>query len=135
MSTTKKSSGSKKTTKKTTAKKVVKKTTKKTTKKAVKKTTNKTSKKEAKSLVRAKDKECFWTSDGKILKDLLELNEALNEMVDDVFAYHVTKEKNDFADWIETVLADKECSAALRKVRKSSSAQKVVARYLKLYHY
>ena len=119
----------KKTTKKAvkkTVKKVAKKTTKKTVKKAVKKAP-------VKALVCAQDKECFWTTDGQILKDLEQLRLAFGSMGEEVFLHHVTKEKNDFADWVEHVLADAECATDLRKAKKPSTAKAVIVRHLRLY--
>ena len=124
----------KKTTKKV-AKKTVKKTANKSTsKKATKKITRKAvAKKQPKVLVCASDDTCFWTTDGKILRDLEELAHALHDMEDEIFAHHVTKDKNDFANWVEDVLLDDDCADALRRAKKSTTAQKVVIKQLKLY--
>lgn len=128
--------------KKATTKKVTKKTVKKVTKKAApKKTTKKTTKKTAskksskqvKALVCAPDDKCFWTTDGQILKDLEELKFAFGSMDDEVFLHHVTKDRNDFADWVENVLEDKACASALRRSKKPSSAKTVVIKHLRLY--
>ena len=134
----------KKVTTKKVAKKAVKKTAKKTTKKvakkAVKKTTTKTAKKvtknnskKQKNLVCAPEDKCFWTTDGQVLCDLQELKLAFGSMDDMVFLHHVTKEKNDFAEWVEHVLNDAECAAALRKSRKPASAKTVVIRHLRFH--
>lgn len=112
-------------------KKATKKTVSKTAKKATKKTTAKS--KKAKALVCASGEKCFWTTDGKILHDLNELKDALSYMTENVFAYHVTKEKNDFADWVGDVLRDKDCAKAMLKARKPSSAKTIVVRHLKFY--
>lgn len=117
---------------KKTAKKAVKKTAKKATKKTTKKTTTKASKK-VKALVCAPDDKCFWTTDGQVLQNLEELKFAFGSMDDEVFMHHVGKEKNDFADWVEQVLQDAECAAALRKARKPKTAQTVVVKCLRLY--
>lgn len=119
---------------KKTAKKAVKKTAKKT---AVKKTATKTTKKtssKVKALVCAPDDKCFWTTDGQVLQNLEELKLAFGSMDDEVFLHHVGKEKNDFADWVEQVLQDAECAAALRKARKPKTAQTVVVKCLRLYN-
>lgn len=84
-------------------------------------------------LVCADGQECFWTTDGQILKDLTELRDALTKMSEEVFSFHVTRERNDFADWVEQVLKDASCAAALRKSRKPKTARTVVVRHLKLY--
>lgn len=112
---------------------------KRSAKKSAKSTTTPrgTSKKTAatgRALVCADTGECFWTTDGQVLKDLAELRDALKAMHDEVFRYHVTKEKNDFADWVEEVLADAECAAALRKARKPQTARTVVVRHLRSYN-
>jgi hypothetical protein len=64
---------------------------------------------------------------------MLELKDSLEGMPDDVFKYHVTKEKNDFADWVEFVLGDSELATGLRKSKKPSTARSVVVRRLKVY--
>ena len=133
--------------KKTTVKKVAKKTTKKVVKKTTKsvsagskvakKTTKKAIKKSTKSktklLVCAADKECFWTTDGQVLKNLDELRLAFGTMDDEVYLHHVTKEKNDFADWVDQILNDDVCASALRKSKKPTSAKTVVIRHLRSY--
>ena len=130
--TTKKTA--KKTTKKSTAKaakKTVKKVTKKVAKKVGKKTATKKSDKRA--LVCANDEHCFWVSDGQVLKNLEELATALKAMHKDLFTYHAKGHSNDFADWVEHVLADESCAAELRKTRSQNGAHKVVIRHLSYY--
>jgi len=142
-STKKSSPKAKKVSKKSTAKKksavkkksTAKKSVKKTTKKAAKKSTaTKSNARSPKALVCADGKECFWTTDGQILKDLIELRDALKSMDEKIFAVHVNRERNDFAEWVEQVLQDAECAAALRKSRKPRTAQTVVVRHLKFYN-
>ncbi len=138
---------SKKTTKKTVAKntkkavkktavKAPKKTLKKVVKKApVKKRTKKTvPKKHVRALVCAPGEKCFWTTDGKVLENLDQLQLAFGSMKDEVFLHHVTKEKNDFADWVELVLGDTACASDLRRTRKPTSARTVVIRHLRSYN-
>lgn len=131
------------------AKKTNKKVTKKTAKKAVKKTTKKVAKKtntkatkkavskkqpeKMRALVCADGEFCFWTTDGSVLENLEQLETAFGSMDDEVFLHHVTKEKNDFADWVEHVLEDAACAADLRRSKKPTSARTVVRRHLKLY--
>ena len=128
----------KKTTKKTT-KKVSRKTAKK---RSVKTTRRSTAKKAAtkkkkynkvRALVCAQGEKCFWTTDGTVLENLEQLEMAFGSMDEEVFLHHVTKEKNDFADWVEIVLQDAACAADLRRSRKPSSARTVVRRHLRLY--
>lgn len=112
------------------AKKVIKKTLKKAASK--KSTTKKTQKMRA--LVCAEGTACFWTTDGSVLEDLEQLETAFGSMEDEIFLHHVTKEKNDFADWVEHVLDDAACAADLRRSKKPSSARTVVKRHLRQYN-
>jgi len=142
MPTTKKktaSSTKKKAIKKAVPKKAVKKTitkkpvvkkaaAKKTTaKKAVKKTTKK------KPLVVAPDHQSFWVANGNVLNSLVALRDALDEMKKEVYSYHVSKEHNDFANWVGAVLCDDKCAKALAKAATPTTAKTVVVRHLKVY--
>lgn len=126
-------SPAKKITKKTSRKKVAQKAT---AKKATTRTTRKrapASPAHVRALVCAKGEKCFWTTDGRVLKDLEQLHLAFGSMDDEVFLHHVTRDKNDFADWVEAVLQDAACAADLRRSRKASSAKTTVGRHLKHY--
>jgi HD superfamily phosphohydrolase len=50
----------------------------------------------------------FWLHDGRALKSLKELSDSLENMPGDVFSHHVTKERNDFSNWIKDVIGDKD---------------------------
>jgi hypothetical protein len=86
-----------------------------------------------KTLVYANNKQSFWVNDGRILNSLLALETAMSEMEKAVFAHHVNKEKHDFADWVDSVLADAACAADLRKKKTLASAHTVVKKHLKSY--
>lgn len=103
-------------------------------KKAVVKSAPITSSKKAKLLVCAPDDKCFWTTDGKILKNLDELQMAFGTMGDEVFLHHVSKEKNDFADWVEQVLEDSACASSLRKSKQPTAAKAVVVKHMRTYN-
>lgn len=84
-------------------------------------------------LAQAQGGQCFWTTDGKIFANLVELRDALKTMSAGVFAHHVQKGKNDFADWVEHVLGDAELATALRKSKKPNTARTIVAGRLRIY--
>lgn len=86
-----------------------------------------------KAMVCAADGECFWTRDGRILQNMEDLHMAFGSMDDEVFLHHVSKEKNDFANWVEYVLRDLDCAVELRKAKKKAQAEKIVAKYVKAY--
>jgi hypothetical protein len=115
--------------KKITTKKVVKKVV---PKKATKKTSVKSTPKK-KDLVLTGNSTSFWVSDGQILNSLVALQAALSEMNIEVFSHHVTKEKHDFANWVEVVLCDDLCAEDLRKSKTPAVAEKIVTKHLKSY--
>lgn len=124
--------------KKVTPKTVVKKTVAKVApKKSIVATKKVISKKPAtataKVLVYASNDNSFWVNDGQVLNSLIALQEALNKMQNEVFAYHVRKDKNDFADWVDFVLCDGKCSSDLRKTKTKVDASVVVSKHLKSY--
>jgi hypothetical protein len=59
----------------------------------------------------------FWICDGRTLRNLGDLASALKDMNDDVFNYHVNKEKNDFAKWIHDVIGDKTLATSIAKLK------------------
>lgn len=117
--------------KKVVAKKVVSK--KITPKKVVKKSTTKVVV-DKRPLTIANNKDSFWTVDGQILNSLLALESALVSMENEVFAHHVGKDKNDFADWVDTVLCDSDCSSALRKSKTAKTSKVTVTKHLGFYN-
>jgi hypothetical protein len=86
-----------------------------------------------KIMIYATDAESFWLTDGGILNSLESLKDALATMSAIVFAHHVTKEKNDFADWVAVVLRDSECAQDLRQAKTLTAARRVVAAHLRRY--
>ena len=90
-------------------------------------------KKQKRVLARAEGPQCFWVSDGTIIADLLELERALAKMANEVFTYHVSKEKNDFADWVQYVLGDTELAGKMRTAKQPKTAQRVIVTRLKIY--
>lgn len=124
---------SKKAPQKVTASRPSTRTTRAATSKTTRKKTAPKATAKVRALVCAPDEKCFWTTDGRVLKDLEQLHLAFGSMNDEVFLHHVTKEKNDFADWVEIVLEDAACAADLRRSRKTTTAKTTVARHLKQY--
>lgn len=119
-------------------KKIVQKTVKKSAAKrpaAKKVSPRKTVKKvqNFKAMVCAFDGECFWSRDGKILENLSDLKLAFGSMDDEIFLHHTEGGKNDFAEWVEHVLQDKDCAEDLRKTKKLAQAEKVISSHLRYY--
>ena len=77
----------------------------------------------ARPLVTAPPDKCFWVHYGPVLKDLRELRDALERRISDAqFAHHVGPDRNDFANWVDHVLAEKTCARALRRAHSVSDA-------------
>ena len=74
--------------------------------------------------------QCFWVNNGLILKNLDELANALPEMGNDTFYYHMNNEKNDFSAWISDVVGDKALANDLLSSRNKESAFKKVQKRL-----
>jgi hypothetical protein len=68
----------------------------------------------------------FWCCDGRILKNLRELCDALGAMSDDTFAYHVNEAKNDFHNWVKDIIKDDALASDLLKAPSTSTAVRVV---------
>jgi len=77
---------------------------------------------------------CFWVSSGMIIKDLKDLEGALNKMTDATYAYHAGGNKNDFAKWVGEVLSSKNLAAELFKCRNRKEALAAVSAHLKKYY-
>ena len=69
----------------------------------------------------------FWCRDGRILKNLPELEVALKQMMEETFRYHSNETKNDFSKWVREVIGDEELSRDLQKSTARLQAAKSVA--------
>ena len=74
----------------------------------------------------------FWLCDGRTLKNLKELAKAFEKMDKTVWNYHVTAEKNDFANWAEGVFGQKQLGAFLRKAKSPRTAAKRIQEKLEI---
>jgi len=73
------------------------------------------------------DDKWFWCQDGKVIKNLNELEEALNNMSNETFRYHSGEERNDFSNWIRDVVGDDKLARDLSKSKSCIQASKAVA--------
>jgi hypothetical protein len=73
------------------------------------------------------DEKRFWCHDGKLIKNLGELEKALNEMSDETFHYHSSEGRNDFSNWIRDVVGDNKLTNDLSKAKSRIQASKAVA--------
>ncbi len=59
----------------------------------------------------------FWLNDGRMLKNLKELAQALETMDGALWSFHANGEKNDFANWVEDVFGQKQLVRLCAKSR------------------
>jgi hypothetical protein len=69
----------------------------------------------------------FWCQDGRVVKNLKELEDALNSMSDETFHHHVGGGRNDFSNWIRDVVGDEKLANDLNKAKSRIQAGKAVA--------
>lgn len=63
---------------------------------------------------------------GATVKNLEELADALEIMDNETFNHHVTKEKNDFHNWVRDIITDAELSRKLLNAKKRKAAAEYV---------
>lgn len=88
------------------------------------------SKKTAKKLLADVPHEhAFRFHDGRTLRNMGELREALKTMNKDTFAFHVSSQKNDFSNWVRNVIGDQKLARDLdRSSNRTQAAKKVAER-------
>ena len=70
----------------------------------------------------------FWASNGAIVKNLQELEPAIEYMDEDTFRNHVNEEKNDFSAWIASVLHDEKLAQDLSQTKDKTRTQLLIVK-------
>lgn len=86
------------------------------------------------SLIQADENSGFWVNNGPVLRNVKDLADALKNMSEESFAYHVNAEKNDFAAWTVNVLKDESLAKSLSKSKTLKAAAKAASARLKRYN-
>ena len=73
-----------------------------------------------------KEEHYFITKDGREVKSLFELSQALEDMPEDVFNHHVSDEGNDFSNWVQHVMKNKSLADSIAAVKDKKSIQEVI---------
>lgn len=68
----------------------------------------------------------FFCHDGRVVKNLEELSNALRKMSADTYRYHASREKNDFSSWIRDVIGDATLAGELVKTATNTTAARKV---------
>jgi len=69
----------------------------------------------------------FWCHDGRVLRNLKELGDAMNTMADETYAFHANAERNDFANWVRDIIKDKRLRQDLQKAPGREQAAQIIA--------
>ncbi len=69
----------------------------------------------------------FYCADGRVMKNLPELELALKEMSEETFRYHSNETKSDFSNWVRDVIGDEKLSRDLSKSTSRTQTAKKVA--------
>ncbi len=71
----------------------------------------------------------FWLCTNENLRSLYALSEALEKADNEVFRYHVTRDRNDFEAWIRETVKDKELAREIARVKtKETLIRKITER-------
>jgi hypothetical protein len=73
----------------------------------------------------------FWVCDGRILKNVNDLANALRTMNKETFKYHVNRDKNDFSAWVAEVIGDKELAERMQRAKTQKEMIEVVRKSVK----
>lgn len=72
----------------------------------------------------------FWVNDGRYVRSLHELAEALNSMKEKTFKFHVNKKKNDFSEWIRNVVGEEKLADEVARLVMKDKIQIVIQRHV-----
>lgn len=72
----------------------------------------------------------FVLCDGKTIKDYKELAALLSTIGDDIFYYHVTPERNDFANWVRDVFDEQELADSIRSSKSRHEMMAVLYKHM-----
>jgi len=112
-----------------TPKVAVKKTSSKKTK-VKKKKSNATSTQREKIIKDAPVEQYFILCNGEPIKNVEELADVMEDLRDEVFNFHVTPDKNDFATWIHDVFKDIELAEELANIKHKEPMRLVLYKHI-----
>ena len=83
-----------------------------------------------KILGEAPEEHHFVVADGKRLKNIIELADALETMSEEIFRHHANEFRNDFSTWVKDVFYDHSLAEDISRARNKLEAQIAVLRRL-----
>ena len=83
-----------------------------------------------KVLGQAPEEQHFVVADGRKLKNIVELADALETMTEEIFRHHANEFKNDFSSWVKDVFYDHSLAEDISRARNRLETQIVILRRL-----
>lgn len=81
--------------------------------------------------INADSSQFFVVSNGRTLKNLFELTNALQSMDDETYYHHVNSERNDFSNWIRHVFSDDSLADDMTKAKDKEDMVKIINKRIK----
>jgi len=72
----------------------------------------------------------FVVADGRKLKNIIELADALETMTEEIYSHHANEFKNDFSNWVKDVFYDHSLAEDISRARNRMETQIAVLRRL-----
>ena len=72
----------------------------------------------------------FIVADGRKLKNIIELADALETMSEEIFRHHANEFKNDFASWVKDVFYDHSLAEDMTRAKNKLETQIAILRRL-----
>lgn len=82
----------------------------------------------SKKLENVSNDKYFRAANGTVIKSLMELERAFENMSDETCIYHANERKNDFSSWVRDVIDDNELANSLWNIKDRREAQVAVLR-------
>lgn len=78
------------------------------------------------------EEKAFWVNDGNgtLIRNVYELSEAIDNMKEKIFKFHVNKKKNDFSEWIRHVLEEEKLADEVARLVMKDKIQIVLQRHV-----
>lgn len=76
------------------------------------------------------EEKAFYINDGRRIRNLCELVEALDNMKEVTFKFHVNKKKNDFSEWIRHVIEDEKLADDVARLVMKDKIQIILQKHV-----
>ena len=83
-----------------------------------------------KVLGEAPEEHHFVVADGRKLKNIIELADALETMSEEIFRHHANEAKNDFSNWVKDVFYDHSLAEDISRAKNRLETQIAILRRL-----